>query len=60
MLPIYNLTENDLTQLKDKFYKEIFNMWTDIHFSNPKECEQIVKQIIWFNSHIKIGNRLGN
>jgi hypothetical protein len=60
MLPVYNLNVQDYPNIADNFYKSIFTMWSDIHFKQPEECEDVTKQIIWFNSLIKIGKKTVN
>lgn len=40
------------------FLKEIALYWTQLNFTNPKNTNQVLMQVIWYNSHMTINNSL--
>ena len=43
---------------KNLFWKSVLVAWSEYNYNVPESSEEIVNQIIWYNSHIKIGNKL--
>ena len=41
----------------DKFYTELFCTWSDIHFNEPANNEEVCRQIIGQNSFIQVGGK---
>jgi hypothetical protein len=56
----YNCSLNDLPNFKDKFYTELFDVWTKLHCKEPKTSEEIVRQSIYNNTFIRINNQTIN
>ena len=44
--------------LVDDFYRDILKTWSTIHFTHPTEAAEMIKQPIWYNTHIKIGEKM--
>jgi hypothetical protein len=57
MILLGNLRNTDMPIVTDKFYNSIFQMWAKLNFREPIKPEEILKQMIWNNSHIKVGNK---
>ena len=55
-----NISRNDINslQLPMSFWKEVWQHWSDIHFTNKIEELSISEEIIWFNSNIRIDNEI--
>jgi hypothetical protein len=51
-IPTYNLNINHIPNFSDPFHKELFNMWTKIHYHEPQEVNEITYQTLWNNSCI--------
>jgi hypothetical protein len=49
-----NLNSNDLPTISEKFYKDIFEMWADLHNIKPANGQQACSQMICENSYIRI------
>jgi hypothetical protein len=47
---LYNTVLNDYPAFKDQFYKEIFQLWAELHYKYPENGEQVCRQIICNNS----------
>jgi hypothetical protein len=56
-IPYHNLRVNCYPRFKDQFYNELFATWAQIHFCEPKNNEEIVRQSLWHNSHIMRENK---
>jgi exonuclease III len=52
-LPYHNLNKNCYPMFADQFYNELFTLWAQIHYCNPKNNEEICRQSIWHNSNIQ-------
>ena len=46
-----------MPKFDDKFYTDLFNNWAKIHFIKPNSVEEIIGQIIWNNSLVKIDGK---
>ena len=57
MILLGNLRNIDMPIVTDKFYNSIFQMWAKLNFHEPTKPEEVLKQMIWNNSHIKVGNK---
>ena len=53
-LPMYNLSMHDINNITDDFYKSVFKMWTNLHNEEPEKTSEVLKQVIWKNSYIRI------
>jgi hypothetical protein len=53
----YNTEYNDFPQYKDNFYNSIFKTWATLHNREPITAEQVLKEIIWNNSYIKVDKK---
>lgn len=58
-----NTKETDLQQTpfyKDiaHFWQHVYKAWCKYHFHNPTVSNEILNQSVWFNSHIKIENKI--
>ena len=55
-----NLAINDVEQLncKNIFWEDALKAWCQYNYEKPSEDEHVYKQIIWYNSHIKINHKL--
>ena len=52
-VPYHNLNSNGYPVFRDQFYNELFSLWSQIHYCNPKNNEDICRQCIWHNSNIQ-------
>ena len=54
-----NISPQDVQffQIKNNFWKDVLWSWCDINFKTP-EPQEIGHQILWYNSHIKIGGEI--
>ena len=52
-----NLSIKDMPTIADKFYTSIFETWAKINHYIPQTVEEILMQMIWKNSFIKIANK---
>ena len=43
---------------KNNFRKDVLKCWSEYNYKNDLEEEEIPNQVIWYNSHIRIGNRV--
>jgi hypothetical protein len=43
--------------MKDEFYKSMLATWAELHFQNPSDELEILKQPLWYNSLIRIGDK---
>ena len=51
------LREDNVKKLFVKnFWSEVLYAWTKVHFDTPRTCNEIISQIIWLNSNIRIKN----
>jgi hypothetical protein len=57
-LPYYNVRAVDYPQIQDKFYQEMFKEWAKVHYYKPQRAECVARELIAYNSHIKINNRM--
>ena len=56
-LPYYNLNNNDCPTFNDKFYDQLFLTWSELRTHEPTDNEQVCREIIWYNSNIRIANK---
>jgi hypothetical protein len=54
---LYNMSKGYYPKHFDKFYEDLFSTWAEIHVDEPKNPEEICKQIIWHNTFIPINNQ---
>jgi hypothetical protein len=60
MILLGNLNQKDMPSVSDLFYNEILQTWASLTYSEPSKPEEILKQILWYNSCIKIDNKTVN
>ena len=53
LLPFINIESKDIS-VRNEFYDELVKTWASVHFSEPVGIDDIMSQVIWYNSHIKI------
>ena len=54
-----NLSPKDTTKLKCKnVFKSILNAWCIYNFYQPTSRNQVLDQVIWYNSHIRINGKI--
>ena len=51
---IFNIQVKDLKHISDRFYKGLFETWAKLNYVEPEKVEDILKQVIWNNSLLKI------
>ena len=56
--PKYNLHRNDCKETDNKFYNEILKTWADLHFHEPESKQEVLKQMLWQNSNIKVNHEV--
>ena len=54
-----NLAPQDVNILfpKDSFWKDVLKYWAQWHYDQPAGGDEILNQILWFNSNIRINGR---
>ena len=58
-MPNYNIKSKDIQlKFKGSVWEDIWKAWTNVNFHQPDLINQILNQIIWFNSHIQINNKI--
>lgn len=57
-----NLSSKDMihcfTQLPSQFWLDVISSWCEYNYRQPSEAESPQNQILWFNSNIKINDRV--
>ena len=53
-----NIKEADRKEIESNFYNQIFMYWNCIYNEHPYQPNDIYNQLIWYNSCIKIDNKL--
>jgi hypothetical protein len=56
----YNIHGKDLKHIPDIFYKEIIETWVKLNYNEPEKVEDILRQVIWNNSLLKIDGKAIN
>jgi hypothetical protein len=56
-IPMYNSINYEEIEFSDKFYTETFQVWAKLNYKDPKNVQEVIKQPLWRNSHIKIGGK---
>jgi hypothetical protein len=56
--PYYNMAYVDYPSFKDHFYSDMFRTWAEIHRKEPENAEQVVHEIIWYNTNIRLNLQL--
>ena len=57
-IPCLNLDSKDMPVFSEELYNDIFRTWAQLHFHKPEYPDDIMRQIIWSNSCIKIGKKV--
>jgi hypothetical protein len=52
-----NLHMKDMPKITEDFYNSIFQMWAKLHYHEPTKPEDILTQLIWKNSLIKVDKK---
>ena len=53
-----NINSKDIDgMVTESFYKDVWMAWSKINHKAPKGCKEILEQIIWLNSFIRINNK---
>jgi hypothetical protein len=55
-IPFYNLNPQYFDHIEDKFYNKLFKAWEIMHYHSPETSDEVCKEMIWRNSHLKIDN----
>jgi hypothetical protein len=58
VIPYYNMEACEFNKIQNEFYRNLFKNWADIHYYTPTNGEQVCRELLWSNSHIKIGNKI--
>ena len=45
-------------QCRSRFWKHLLQAWVEYNFHYPEQPKEVINQILWYNSHIKIARRL--
>ena len=53
-----NTKDVDAVVTRNGFWKDVLKNWSELNFKETVESEQMLAQIIWFNSHIKINGKV--
>jgi hypothetical protein len=56
-IPYLNLEKADTSKFNEEFYNDVFEKWANLHHEKPTTPQEIGSQIIWGNSHIKVGEK---
>jgi hypothetical protein len=54
----YNMEHTDYPKYKDNFYNSIFQTWATLHNRQPNTYDQVLTEIIWNNSSIRVGQNM--
>ena len=54
-----NFCENDVHMFncKTKFWEDLLKAWAEYNYSTPQTLEEILNQVLWYNSNVKIAGR---
>jgi hypothetical protein len=55
-IPFHNLQNYDELKITDKFYKDMFKVWSKFNYREPNNIQEAIKQPLWRNSLIRIDN----
>ena len=56
-----NIHQNDIEQIcphLNRFWKDVLKSWCELHFYEPQTKKEVLDQILWNNSHIKVANKV--
>lgn len=56
-IPRLNMKKQDAKNIQDRFVADICSAWAEFNFEQPVYCNDILSQVIWYNSWIKIDNK---
>jgi hypothetical protein len=56
-IPLYNKKEYKYTHLNQHFYTEMLSTWAMINYREPETISEILRQPIWDNDLLRIGNK---
>ena len=58
MIWICNIHPKDVKKLikKQSFWLDVLYAWCSIHYSEPQNVDEVMEQVIWYNSLIRIDN----
>jgi hypothetical protein len=54
----YNININEYYNSDNKFYQELFDIWSHIHCTNPKNSEDYCRELICNNHFSKVDNNV--
>ena len=54
-----NLNRKDIVEIcPPTYWRHVLETWSDINFREPIVAEEICEQILWYNSHIRVGGKV--
>ena len=56
-----NLNKSDAQHLdtsRDNFWRDVLSLWAEVNYTVPETPEQILNEIVWYNSHIRCANNI--
>ena len=48
----------EIIKVKSVFWKDVIQSWSEVNYKAPETADEIVSQILWFNSNIQIGKKV--
>ena len=54
----YNIACKDASFFENSYWQQILTAWRELNFKDPRGKQNTVEQIIWYNSNIKIENKI--
>jgi hypothetical protein len=51
------MNSDDYPVFTDPFYNELFKTWANLHSNEPQNAEEVCRQTIWKNQHIRVNGQ---
>ena len=45
-------------KIESKFWESVLTAWCELNYKTPETKSEIINQVLWYNSEIKINNRM--
>ena len=52
-----NLSPHDTKLFENSFWQSTLEAWAELNYHDPQDYQDILNEILWWNSHIRVGNK---